>query len=121
MKTYVKIEGNDITLIVQKLARLAVDSPEICVWDYNMLNAGWAYQPYQTELGAIAQYFDMDTGDFEKNCDKIIVKSGSDLGDDNIYFEWLTPPSKEQLTSLRRKIEGVIKPFGNKFRVTNRE
>jgi len=40
-ETYVKIEGKDIGLIVQKLAKLAVDSPEICVWDYNILDAGW--------------------------------------------------------------------------------
>ncbi len=33
MKTYVKIEGKDVDSIVQKVAKLAVDLDEICVWD----------------------------------------------------------------------------------------
>jgi hypothetical protein len=87
-----------------------------------MLNEEWYIPPRDTRMaGDIAGYLGIDTGAFEKNCDKIIAKSGADLGDNNIYFEWLTPPSDEQLTSLRRKIDNILKPFGNKYIVTNRK
>jgi hypothetical protein len=123
MRTYVKIEGKDVGSIVQKLAKLAVDSPEICVWDYNILDAGWGTTPIIDErmMGTVAGYFKMDQGVFAKECDKIIAKSGEDLGDDNIYFEWLKMPSDDQLMSLRNKIDDILKPFGNKYRVTNRK
>ena len=121
MRTYVKIEGENVESIVQKLAKLSVDSPEVCVWDYNMLSSGWAL-PYDEErMGLMAEYFGMDKGDFEKECDNIVAKSGADLGDNNIYFEWLTPPNKEQLRKLRSLIDSVLKPFGNKYNVTNKE
>lgn len=121
MRTYVKIEGKDVESIVQKLARLAVDSPEICVWDQNMLNAGWSSPFSGGDMGNVAEYFGMNTGTFEKECDKIVVKSGADLGDANLYFEWQTKPTDEQLTSLRKKIDSVLKPFGNKYTITNRK
>ena len=122
MRTYVKIEGENVEQIVQKLAKLAVDLPEICVWDYNILNAGWGV-PFSGGgmSGEMAGYFGMDTGAFEKECDKIVVKSGADLGDDNLYFEWQTPPSNEELRKLRMMIDGILKPYGNKYTVTNRK
>jgi hypothetical protein len=123
LRTYVKIEGENVEQIVQKLAKLAVDSPEICVWDYNILNAGWGTTPLIDErmMGNVAGYFEMDIGAFEKECDNIIAKSGADLGDDNIYFEWQKEPSDEHLTSLRRKIDNILKPYGNKYKVANRK
>jgi len=122
LRTYVKIEGKDVGSIVQKLAKLAVDSPEICVWDYNMLDAGWQ-MPITNKgiMGDAASYLGMDRSAFETECDKIIAKSGADLGDDNLYFEWQKEPSDEQLRKLRVKIDGILKPFGNKYTVTNRK
>lgn len=115
-----KIEGKDVAPIVQKLAKLAVDSPEICVWDFNMLNAEWG-MPFSNDqmLIGMARYFEMDKDVLEKECDKIIAKSGADLGDNNLYFEWLTSPTGDQLRRLRRKIDNVLKPFNNKYTVTN--
>ena len=97
LRTYVKIVGENVEQIVQKLAKLAVDLPEICVWDYNMQNAGWFY-PFDSEgiAGDVADYLGMDAGALEKDCDKIIAKSGSDLGDYNLYFEWQITPSEDQ-------------------------
>jgi hypothetical protein len=73
MRTYVKIEGKDVESIVQKLARLAVDSPEICVWDYNLLDMGpfWGTQrPFDPEVGGLmSQYFEMSAEEFKKKCD----------------------------------------------------
>ena len=119
MKTYVKIEGKNVEKIVQKLAKLAVDLPEVCVWDLNLLSMGWT--PHSSDYGAYAGYFGMDTSAFEKDCDEIIAKTGADLGDYNMYFEWLTPPSDEQLRKLRNRIDTIIKPYGNKYSVTNKE
>ena len=121
MRTYVKIEGKDVEPIVQKLAKLAVDLPEICVWDINIQD--WPpYSGYSPDLVEnVGAYFGMGPNDAEKHCDRIISKSGVDLGDASIYFEWLTPPSGEQLRKLRNMIDGILKPFGNKYTVTNKE
>lgn len=119
MKTYVKIEGANVEPIVQKLAKLAVELPEVCVWDLNLLSMGW--YPYPSDYGPYAGYFGMDASEFEKDCDKIIAKTGTDLGDNNMYFEWAKPPSKEKLNKLVKRIDGIIKPFGNKYKVTNKK
>jgi hypothetical protein len=122
LRTYVKIEGKDVKLIVQKLAKLVVDLPEICVWDMNIRDMEWG-----NSSGGVGwenmggEYFGMNAGTFKKECDKIVVKSGADLGDDNIYFEWLTPPSDAQLRKLRNMIDGILKPYGNKYTITNRK
>lgn len=119
MKTYVKIEGANVEPIVQKLAKLAVELPEVCVWDLNLLSMGW--YPYPSDYGPYAGYFGMDASELEKDCDKIIAKTGTDLGDNNMYFEWAKPPSKEQLYNLVKRIDGIIKPFGNKYKITNKK
>ena len=119
MRTYVKIEGENVEPIVQRLAKLAVELPEVCVWDINLLNLGW--YPYPNDYGPFAGYFGMDSGELEKDCDKIIAKAETDLGDSNMYFEWLKPPSSEQLNKLRNRIDGIIKHFGNKYKVTNKK
>jgi hypothetical protein len=121
MRTYVKIEGENVGQIIQKLAKLAVDSPEICVWDYNMLNMGWILPYDEAKIESMAEYFEMDTGALKKECDSIVAKSGADLGGNNIYFEWLTSPSKDQLNKLRKIIDEVLKPYGNKYSITNKD
>lgn len=115
MRTYVKIEGQNVEPIVQKLAKIAIDTPEICVWDFNMQTA--------LQQGGVVgprEYWGMNEDDYDKECSRIIAKSGEDLGDNSIYFEWLTPPSYEQLKGLRRKIDDILKPFGNKYVVINK-
>jgi hypothetical protein len=118
LRTYVKIEGENASPIIQKLAKLAVNMPEICVWDYNLLSAGWSIPSSGSEM---AGYFDMDTSTFEKECDKIVAKPGADLEENSLYFEWMTPPSREQLHTLRKSIIQTIEPFGNKYTITNKE
>lgn len=121
MKTYVKIDGKDVDSIVQKVAKLAVDLDEICVWDLNILDMGWGPARSPIVTGQVSGYFGMDTKSFTETCDKIVAKSGGDLGGYNLYFEWLTPPSDVQLNSLRKKIDDIIKPFGNKYEITNKK
>ena len=121
MNTYVKIEGKDVDPIVQKLAKLAVDLDEVCVWDTNILDMGWGSANSPQVMGQVSDYFGMDSRVFEKTCDKIVVKTGADLKGNNIYYEWLTPPTDSQLNGLRKKIDGVIKPFGNKYSITNKK
>jgi hypothetical protein len=121
LRTYVKIDGENVKPIIQRLAKLAVDLPEICVWDINILDLGWSLYPSTTVMGEMGTYFGMDQSVFEKECDKIVAKSGADLGDNNLYFEWMKPPTDEQLKSLKRKIDGILKPFGNKYTVINKK
>lgn len=126
MRTYVKIEGKEVEPVVQKLAKLAVDSPEICVMDVNILDEysrGISSRSGESGVDRLwaQNYFDFGDDILDKECARIISKSVGDLGDANIYFEWLTPPNDEELRSLRSKIDGVLKPLGYKYTVTNRK
>jgi len=78
LRTYVKIEGKDVEPIVQKLAKLAVDMPDICVWDMNIYDLGWGF-PY-TEKDNMAAYFGMDQSAFEKHCDSARQRVAKFLG-----------------------------------------
>ena len=124
MKTYVKIEGKDVEPIVQKLARLALDLPEVCVWDLNMTNMGWsspakAYSsPALDEFGL---FMGMDTGFVKEDCDRIISSTRGDLGDAQIYYEWRNPPTKEELDKLRTEIEDILEPYNRIFRINNKD
>lgn len=125
MRTYVKIEGENVQPIIQKLARIAVNMPEICVWDSNLLDMGWSPATESEELihdrqGSVAEYFGIEKDVFEKNCDKIIVSSTVDLKDNNLYFEWTKSPTKEQLNKLANMIDQIIKSYGNKYTITNK-
>jgi hypothetical protein len=84
---------------------------------------GWNPYPIPTEreiVGPVEDYFGMEPDKFEKQCDQIISKTGADLGDANIYFDWSTPPSTAQLMKLEKMIEEIIKPFGNKYIIMNK-
>jgi hypothetical protein len=122
LRTYVKIEGKNVEPIVQKLAKLAVDFSEVCVWDINMRDTDWRLPTFPAPaMGDMGTYFGMEPDAIEKHCDRIISKSGADLGDASIYYEWLEPPSDEQLNKLRKLIDETIKPFGNKYIITDKE
>ena len=121
-----KIEGKEIEPIVQRLAKLAVDLPEVCVWDINMLSDGWfpgrgsIYRdaPNYEETGS---YFGMDADNMAKRCDRIISKSGANLEDAAIYFEWAEKPTTEQLRSLEKRIGDVVKPSKLKYKIINKD
>ena len=123
MKTYIKIWGSNTEAIVQKLAKLAVESDQICVWDHNLKEMGFSY-PLPTDspiiTGQVSEYFGIDAGAFDERCEKIVAKSGPDLEGYDLYYEWLTPPSDEHLISLKKKIDEILKPYSNKYDVVNK-
>jgi hypothetical protein len=126
LRTYVKIEGKEIEPIVQELAKLAVNLPEVCVWDVNMLSDGWApgasasYKdaPQMAEMGS---YFGIGSDAFAKHCDRIISKSGANLEDAAIYYEWAEKPTPEQLRTLQKRIDDIVKPSKMKYKIINKE
>lgn len=126
MKTFVKIEGKEIEPVVQKLAQLAVNLPEVCVWDMNMLSDSWApgtggsYRdaPGMAEMGS---YFGMEETKFAKQCDRIISKTGGNLENSAIYFEWAKKPTAEQLATLQKRIDDIVKPSKMKYQIINKE
>lgn len=126
MRTFVKIEGKDIEPVVQKLAKLAVNLPEVCVWDINMVTDSWSpgatgsYRdaPAMAEMGS---YLGIGPDEFAKKCDRVISKSGTDLGDAAIYFEWAEKPTQEQLKKLEQRIGDIVKPTKMKYKVINKD
>ena len=61
----------------------------MCVWDINLIDkACTSYLPtYSTvAMEGMGDYSGMEPETLEKHCDRIISKSGADLGDAGIYF-----------------------------------
>jgi hypothetical protein len=120
LRTYVKIEGKDTSSIVQKVAQLAVEDGRICVLDNNILDMGWGTGQSPVITGQISGYFGMNPNAFEKECDKIVAKVEGDLEGYSLYFEWATKPNDTELLSLKKKIDKILKPYGNKYEVVNK-
>ncbi len=134
MRTYVKLEGKDVAKTVQDLAKLAVNLPDVCVWDMNMLKDSWKPGriniPQPIEGGTIykdapgmaemGSYFGVDEDGFAKMCDRVVAKTGGDLDGASIYFEWATKPTREQLDKLQQRIADVVKPTKMKYTITNK-
>jgi hypothetical protein len=54
-----------------------------------------------------------------ERCATIVSKTGRDLGDSDLYFEWLTTPDSKEIDALRKKIDAVLKP--QKYTITNKK
>jgi len=123
LRTYIKVEGENKEDIVRKLARLAVDSPRICVMDINILdelmpgNVAFEDDPRMLDDNWSRDYFGLNDDAPQEQCSRLISKSGADLGDADIYFEWLDPPNEKQKSVLKRKIESILKPSGYKYSI----
>jgi hypothetical protein len=74
--------------------------------------------PDMAEMGS---YFGMEEDEFAKKCDTIISKTGSDLKEGDIYFEWSMKPTPEQMSKLEKRIMDVLKPTNMKYEIINKE
>ncbi len=120
MRTYVKIQGTEekVKEAIKKLEKIVVDTPKICVMDTvidqelpaigtTYINEQWA-----------RSYFNLASMNVER-CATIVSKTGRDLGDSDLYFEWLTIPDSKEIEELRKKIDVTLKP--QKYTIINKK
>ncbi len=124
MISYVKIYGPPLMKAIKALEKVAVDMPEVCIMDMNILAAVGAPVagpggPFFESSQEIVDFFGYDEIPKER-CDTIISKSGETLGEYDFYFEWFTEPNMTQVGDLIERIDAALMPIGVRYTLTTK-
>jgi hypothetical protein len=115
MKSYLKLYGPPLLKAIKALEKIAIEFPEVCIWDTNI-----AYLPPSSGPESISGYFS-GLGEIpEKRCSTIISKSGEGLGEYDFFFEWFKKPTINELNNLIEKIDEALAPIGVKYSITTK-
>jgi hypothetical protein len=116
----VKIQGSDEEVKdgIKKLEKIAVETPKVCVMDNIIDQEMPSIQATDLNEQWARSYFNIEAADVER-CATIVSKNDKDLGDSNLYFDWLSTPDSREIEALRKKIDGALK--GKKYTVENKK
>ena len=120
MKSYVKIFGPPHLEVLIELEKIAVDMPQVCIWD--TLISGEIPSYLAKDLGGmtvkrargawVGVYYERQGVEVPvERCRSIISSSGDLLGEYDFFYEWLEGPSAEQLNMLIEKIDGAFESY----------
>ena len=127
MKSYIKIFGPPHLKVLIELEKIAVDMPQVCIWDtlisrdipshlakdvggmtVKRARADWVGTYYEKHSVVVPV----------ERCQSIISSSGDILGEYDFFYEWLEGPSMEQLKLLIEKIDDALEPLGCRYTLT---
>ncbi len=125
MKSYIKIYGPPINEAIAHLEKIAVNMPEVSIWDTHILrdippslardiggrSTEWV-RGYYGRQGVVVS---------GERCQSIISSSGDSLGEFDFFYEWFEGPSMEQLSVLIRKIDDAFEPLGCHYTITTKK
>ncbi len=129
MKSYIKIFGPPHLEALIELEKIAVDMPQVCIWDtlisrdipshlakdvggitVKRARADWVGTYYERHSVVIPV----------ERCQSIISSSGDLLGEYDFFYEWLEGPSAEQLNLLIENIDGALESLGCRYTITTK-
>ncbi|MHA2393305.1 MAG: hypothetical protein ACXAEX_15295 [Promethearchaeota archaeon] len=117
MKSYIKIHGPPVLKAIRALERMSMDFLEVSI-----MNSSIRRDISQNVNRDVYDYFrsrgvsvPLDRGG------NIISKSGESLGEYDFFFEWLVPPSVEQLEDLIDRIDTALSSLGCHYTITTKE
>ncbi|MFH0748387.1 MAG: hypothetical protein V1915_00455 [Candidatus Bathyarchaeota archaeon] len=113
MRSYIKIYGPPVSKAIKALEKIAVGTPEVCMMDTILQ---WDTPNTAEETSDYFQPYPID----KERCDKIISKSGEQLGDYDFFFEWFRRPSVDELNDLIEKIDDALALLGCKYTITTK-
>ncbi|HEX9914786.1 MAG TPA: hypothetical protein VGB32_07705 [Candidatus Bathyarchaeia archaeon] len=127
MISYIKLYGPPVYDAIKALEKIAIDMPEVCIMDTVIAASipsaiGADDRMGGTPLipGGVYNYFlELDEITRER-CNKIISKSGEELGEHDFFFEWFKKPNMEQMNSLIQKIDKALAPTGVRYSITTK-
>jgi len=127
MISYIKLYGPPVYDAIKALEKIAIDMPEVCIMDTVIaasipMAVGTDDRMGGTSLipGGVYNYFlELDEITRER-CDKIINKSGEELGEYDFFFKWFTKPNMEQMNTLIQKIDKALAPTGVRYSITTK-
>lgn len=144
MISYVKILGPPVKQALDKLEKIAIDIPTICIMDKFMVrdlppghkmsdfskDIGFTYvdndplfgkkdedDPSLTEWAS--KYFSSKGIEIStERCTSIISKSEISLGEYDFYFEWLQEPDLKELIEIIEKIDDALLDLNCHYTIT---
>lgn len=119
MKSYIKLSGLPVLKAIKALEKIAVDMPEVCIWD-TLLDTVPLTDYGNYEVDFETDYFNWVGEVPEKRCGKIISKSGEKAGEYDFYFEWNEKPTMDQLNGLIEKIDTAFAALGCRYSITTK-
>jgi hypothetical protein len=128
MISYIKLYGPPVYDAIKALEKIAIDMPEVCIMDTMIassipaLSSGTDDRMGGVTLtpgGVYNYFFELDEISRER-CDKIVSKSGEELGENDFFFEWFTRPNMEQMNNLIQKIDKALAPTGVRYSITTK-
>jgi hypothetical protein len=119
MKSYVKVYGPPLLKAIKALEKIAVNMPEVCIWDIHMA-ASSSFKNQSFSNDEVRSFF-YDVGEVPtKRCSTIISKSGQSIGEQDFFFEWFKDPTMNELNNLVEKIDEALTPLGCKYTLTTK-
>ena len=122
MRSYIKIYGPPILETLKALAKVAIDTPEVCIMDTN-IELQSSISPFEGDERVQQYFINNQIGVLPmERCSTIISKSGQKTGEFDFFYEWFNPkgPSPEMLNELIKKVDTALTPLGCKYTITTK-
>ena len=130
MKTFVKVEGDAKDEAIERLRKIAIAMPKICVYDtvlhervqagelsgYGIPGAGGGGQT-ENSIDMVMAYFGGPDEITRERCSNIVSTSGIDLGEYDFAYEWTGSPSADQVKRLEKDIKTTLDPLKIKYSI----
>ncbi|MDQ1279121.1 MAG: hypothetical protein QG670_381 [Thermoproteota archaeon] len=117
MKSYIEIYGPPVLKAIKALEKIAIDMPEVCIWDTVIESTIPASDYYDAATEEAYFVANVMVEIPKERCGKIISKSGEKVGEYDFYFEWFKNPKKGELNKLIEKVDTALEPLGCKYRI----
>lgn len=107
MRSFIKIYGPPLLKVVKALEKIVVDMPEVCMMNTIISDAISSSIDFRETESVMSDFQPLGNITITR-CESIISKSGVMLGDYDLFFEWLTEPTMDQLNDLVEKIDEAL-------------
>ena len=128
MISYIKIYGPPIIDAIKELEKIAVNLPQVCIWDTVFArgipknlsrDVGGQHIHARARMEWVGSYFEEHGVSISRErCESIVSSSGSTLGNYDFFYEWLENPSSEKISMLIEKVDNALEPLGCRYTIT---
>ena len=131
MKTYVKISGAPKDKALERLRKIAIAMPKICVFDTALqeqlqgslgglgIPGAGGGGSMEGSIDMVMTYFGGPSEITRERCVSIISKD-TDLGEYDFAYEWTSKPSTDIVKKLEKDIKTTLDPLKLKYTVVSK-
>ena len=132
MKTYVKINEKSTGKALERLRKIAIAMPKVCVFDTALqeeLAIGSLKGPVTLQssgegeiegsIKMVMSYFGGPDNITKERCASIISED-KDLGGYDFAYEWTSKPTTDQVKKLEKDIKTTLDPLNIKYNIDSK-